>query len=142
MKRSVTLTDIEVKVMRTLWDSKEPLTIAEMAKRLEREKISAASVGQAIKKLLGKNAVMVKEYIPSANVYARAFVPVFDREDFLAMEFKRLHKNVFGDNNTGMEAIVTKLLTVDKKASREQIKEIQAVIDKSLEKYNRNKEKK
>ncbi len=134
MKSSLLLTGIELEVMKVLWGKEEPLTIVEISQHLEEKGISTASVAQAIKNLLKKNAVEVRASVPVANVYARTFAASFDRNEFLALEFERLQKNIFGHEKADMGAVVANFLTLNKKVDLAQIKELQKIIDESIEK--------
>ncbi len=139
MKKTIMLTGIELKIMKVLWDSGKPLTITGIARQLEKEGVSAASVGQAMRRLDKKGTVEVKDFVASANAYARTFVPVLGRDEYLSMEISRLQKGIFGREQADVGAIVTKFLGVGGKTKVEQIKECRAIIDESLKKLEGEK---
>lgn len=126
------LTDVEIKVMRVLWEHEDSLTIQQIAACLEDDGLSVQSVTQVIKHLLDKKAVTVYEHVLSGNVYARAFRPCYDQEMFLAAEFERLQKDVFGKKKRNLVGIVASLLSNsdDEPFKPEEIEQLQQLIDK------------
>lgn len=97
-KRS-TLTELEVDVLKVLWDSQTSLTVNEITEKMNAAgmMLSSASVAQVMKKLLEKKAVEVAEHKLTANIYSRAFVSVMSREDYMNAEIRRL-QNVLSIN--------------------------------------------
>lgn len=63
--------------MGVLWNHDRSLTIQEIANGIKDEKISVASVTQAIKRMVSKKAITVSDHILVSNVYARTFIPSF-----------------------------------------------------------------
>lgn len=104
------LTDLEITIMKVIWDEKDGITIQGIAERLSDRKISVPSVAQAIKHLLEKDAVYVQNFVKVANVYARRFGACFDQEDFLAAEFHRLQTVVFEEQPLHTGGIASKFL--------------------------------
>lgn len=125
------LTDLEISIMKVLWEHGMELTIQEIANHLSERKLSVASITQAMKHLVTKEAVVVKQHVLVSNVYARTFIPCFDREEFLAAEFKRLQKSVFGKKKINLIGIVAALLDSesDMEMSAKELKKLQDIID-------------
>ncbi len=59
MKKIPKLTELEIKIMKVLWEHEEGLSIQEIASYLTEEKISAPSVSQAMHRMVKKEAVSV-----------------------------------------------------------------------------------
>lgn len=136
MKKEIKLTELEIKIMRVLWENNEHMTIQEIGKHLEKEGISTASVAQSVKHLIKKKAVVVCEHVLVASVYARAFAPCFNQEEFLAMEFGRLQRSVLGGKKISLKGLVAALLDSDegKKFSEEEIEELQQIMEERKKK--------
>ncbi len=138
MKKIAKLTELELKIMRVLWEQEKDLTIQEIAGFLEEDQLSVPSVTQAIRKLVKKKAVEVQRYILVSNVYARTFSPCFSQKEFLAEEYVRLNKSVFGVNRINRMSIITELLYVaDDEISQEDIQQLQEIIDRKKEELAR-----
>lgn len=133
MKMVPRLTDLEIKIMKVLWDSDKGLTIQEIAGELKEEKISAPSVSQAMQKLTAKEAVKVSDYVLVVSSYTRRFIPAFGREEFLAEEMNRLSKNLWGTGKSARMNVAAVLgFLKEKKAdsvSMEEVKKIREMID-------------
>ena len=139
MKELIRLTDLEIKIMRVLWESSDSLTIQEIADRMIEEKISVQSITQAIKHLVSKKAVQVSQHVLVSNVYARTFCPCFSQEQYLSGEIKRLQKSIFCKNPPNTISIIATLLqnSDDIAMDKNSIEELQKIIDdrkKQLEK--------
>lgn len=139
MKRVVRLTDIELKVMKVLWETGEHMTITEIAQYLVEENISSGSVAQAMKNLLAKNMVVVCESVPIANVYARTFAPAVENSAFMALEYQRMKKLIFGSKRFGLGSFVANLISNDEKLDEQDIAELQEIIDKTSKKLKKEK---
>lgn len=139
MKEIVRLTDLEIKIMKVLWDKERCLTIQEIADYLNEDKISVASVSQVIKHLISKKAIQVKEYVLVSNVYARTFYPCFSPDDYFVAELTRMKKSMFGRKKLDALGIIAALLsnsdehTIDKK----ELLELQKIIDLKKEQMKR-----
>lgn len=131
MKDAVKLTDLEIKIMKVLWEHARSMTIQEIANGLQEEKISVPSVTQAMKKLTQKQAVEVSAHVLAGTVYARAFLPCFTQEEFLAAEFGRLQRNVLGNKRNRFVDMAASLL--NNSSSRElrldEVEELQKLIE-------------
>ena len=131
MKEIVRLTDLEIKIMKVLWDKERCLTIQEIADYLKEDKISVASVSQVIKHLISKKAIQVKEYVLVSNVYARTFSPCFSPDDYFVAELTRMKKSMFGRKKLDAIGIIAALFsnsdehTIDKK----ELLELQKIVD-------------
>lgn len=95
-RRNGTLTELELGVLKVLWDNEESLTISEIASQMTTlgNATSVASVAQVMKKLLERTAVKVDEHRLVSNVYARTFLPVMTREDYMGEEIRRLQNTL------------------------------------------------
>lgn len=131
MEKDIKLTELEIKIMRVLWENEHHLTIQEIGTYLEKAGISTASVAQSMKHLIKKKAVTVCEHVPVANVYARTFAPCFSQEEFLAKEIDRLQRSVLGVKKLSLGGITAALLKSDagRKISVEEIEELQQIMD-------------
>lgn len=127
------LTDLEIKIMKVLWDSEKELTIQEIANELKEEKISAASVTQAMQRLTAKNAVKVSDYVLVVSSYTRMFVPAFTREEFMAEELNRLNRSLWGRGTSTIPNVVAALGFLKEKntekISVEDMKGLRQIID-------------
>lgn len=136
------LTDIEIMIMKVLWEHEDGLTIQEITSCIEQKKISAASVAQAIKHMSAKQAVKVCDYVQVSNVYARKFSTCFGQEEFLAAEFHRLQKSVFGNNKLHVASITAAFLgsSENEELELDEIDELEKII--SQKKKNLKKKEK
>ncbi len=141
MKSIPRLTDIEIMIMKELWEHEDGLTIQEIASYIEEKKFSAASVGQAIKHMSAKEAVKVSDYVQVSNVYARKFVPCFKQEEFLAAEFHRLQKSVFGNKKLHTAGISAAFLgsSGDEELELDEINELERIISQKKKKLKERK---
>lgn len=135
MKEIDRLTDLEIRIMRVLWEHEKDLTIQEIGKQLEDEGISVASVAQSVKHLIKKKAVVVSEHVLVASVYARTFRPCYNQEDFLKAEFHRLQKSVLGSKKINMAEVAMSLLSSDanKEIQVKEVEDLQKIIDEKKE---------
>lgn len=133
-KKSTTPTELELNVMKQLWDSEIGLTNGEIAERMNEEgiDISVPSVAQVIKNLLGKDLVKVHSHKLVSNVYARTFVPIMQREDYIESEIKRLQDMVSVSKEVSTLAIFRTLLKnrADDIFSQEDIQELESILKK------------
>lgn len=139
MKEIARLTDLELMIMKVMWEHDTSLTIQEIAGFLDDKKISIPSITQAIKHLMLKKAAAVNSHVLVSNVYARTFSPCFSQEEFVAAELKRLQKGVFGNKKVNTMGIVAALLNNDNNEliSLEEAEELERMIsDKKRELKN------
>lgn len=133
MKAIPRLTDLEIKIMKVLWDSDKGLTIQEIANELKEEKISAPSVTQAMQRLTAKEAVKVSDYVLVVSSYTRMFIPAFSREEFMAEELNRLNKSLWGKGTSTIPNVVAALGFLKEREleniSTEDMKGIRQIID-------------
>lgn len=136
MKSIPRLTDLEIDIMKVLWKQEKPTTIQEISS--EFESLSVASVTQAMKHLINKKAVKVQEHILVSNVYARAFIPCFTNEEYLAGEYKRLQKSIFNRKTFSTLGAVAALFNNSGKdeIKSEDFDELQKIIDKRKNELN------
>ena len=129
MKSIPRLTDLEISIMKILWDEGKNLTIQEITGRMEG--LSVPSITQAMKHLINKKAVVVAEHVLVSNVYARTFKPCFNQDEFLQAEYKRVHTSVFGSKKFGARGFMAALFNNSSKdeIGAEEINELQKIID-------------
>lgn len=130
------LTDLEVQVMKVLWDSERAMTNSEIAEELKEETdLSVASVAQLVKRLLQKDVLEVGEHVPVANVYARTFRPKLTREEFIAGELLHIQKATSADKKKGLRGIFAALFMVEKEngVNRQELEAIEHFIQKKKE---------
>ena len=77
------LTKSEFAVMEVLWDEGEALTSAEIIKKSKEREWKDSSIHLIINSLLRKKVVTVAGFKKTTKNYARTFVPVETREQFL-----------------------------------------------------------
>ena len=127
------LTDLEIKIMKVLWDSEKGLTIQEIANELKEEKISAPSVTQAMQRLTAKEAVKVSDFVLIVSSYTRMFVPAFSRKEFMAEELNRLNRSLWGNKTSTIPNVMSALGFLKEKnaenISVEDMKGIRQIID-------------
>lgn len=111
------LTDLELVLMKVMWERDTSLTIQEIAAYLDEKEMSIPSITQAIKHLISKKAVTVNSHVLVSNVYARTFTPCFSREEYVAAELKRLQNGVFGNKKVNTAGIFAALLNNDNNES-------------------------
>lgn len=131
MKKTVRLTDLEIKIMKILWECDQNLTIQDIALHLKDEGISVQSVTQSVRHLVNKKAIAVNDLVPVERVYARAFGPCFSKEEYLAEEYERLQKLIFGANKVNLTGIAVALLNNQKSGDigMNEIEELQMIIE-------------
>lgn len=136
------LTDLETMIMKVLWEHDRGLTIQEITASITEKTVSVASVAQAIKHMLTKQAVKVGEHVPVSNVYARTFYPCFRQKEFLATEFRRMQEAVFGTHKHHTVEIAAAFLSAEspKNMELEELEELQKIIDEKKE-ILKNKDK-
>jgi len=130
MKNIVRLTDLEVLIMKTLWDNGSSMTNQEIAEKLKEENLSTPSVAQAMKHLLAKDAVVVKDHVLVSNVYARTFAPNYTREEYLQAEYKRVEKTIFGRKKANVAGIALAILgNSNEKITEEDAEKLEELIE-------------
>lgn len=77
------LTKSEFAVMEVLWDEGEELTSAEIVQKSKEREWKDSSIHLIINSLLRKKVVTVAGFKKTTKNYARTFVPVETREQFL-----------------------------------------------------------
>ena len=77
------LTKSEFAVMEVLWDEGEELTSAEIIQKSKEREWKDSSIHLIINSLLRKKVVTVAGFKKTTKNYARTFVPVETREQFL-----------------------------------------------------------
>lgn len=131
MKNIPRLTDLEIRIMRALWESETNLTIQEIAGRLREEKLSVQSITQVMKRLVSKKVVSVSEHILISNVYARTFKPCYSQDEYLVSEIERLKSSIFMKKRADTISIMATLInnSDEKEISIEQVDELQKIIE-------------
>ena len=79
------LTKSEMEIMEVLWDAGKAITTSEIIQRSkEKEKEwKDSSVHLLIKSLMNKDVIKVEGFKKTTKNYARTFIPVKNREEFL-----------------------------------------------------------
>ena len=120
------LTKSELAVMEVLWDEGEALTSAEIIQKSKEKEWNDSSVHLLINSLLKKKVVTVAGFKKTTKNYARTFVPVEGKEQFLVGQVidnkitsdakKRIYSYIIEkENNPEMIKYVEKLLEERKK---------------------------
>ena len=131
MKNIPRLTDLEVRIMRVLWESESNLTIQEIAGRLHEDKLSVQSITQAMKRLVSKRVVVVSEHVLVSNVYARTFKPCYSQDEYMASEIDRLKGSIFAKKRVNTFSVMAALInnSDEQEISLDQIDELQKIIE-------------
>ena len=95
------LTKSEFAVMEVLWDEGEELTSAEIIQKSKEREWKDSSIHLIINSLLRKKVVTVAGFKKTTKNYARTFVPVETREQFLVGQIidedkKRIYSYIIG----------------------------------------------
>ena len=120
------LTKSEMEIMEVLWDEGEALTSAEIIQKSKEKEWKDSSVHLLINSLLKKKVVTVAGFKKTTKNYARTFVPVEGKEQFLVGQVidnkitsdakKRIYSYIIEkENNPEMIKYVEKLLEERKK---------------------------
>ena len=120
------LTKSELAVMEVLWDEGEALTSAEIIQKSKEKEWKDSSVHLLRNSLLKKKVVTVAGFKKTTKNYARTFVPVEGKEQFLVGQVidnkitsdakKRIYSYIIEkENNPEMIKYVEKLLEERKK---------------------------
>ena len=120
------LTKSELAVMEVLWDEGAALTSAEIIQKSKEKEWKDSSVHLLINSLLKKKVVTVAGFKKTTKNYARTFVPVEGKEQFLVGQVidnkitsdakKRIYSYIIEkENNPEMIKYVEKLLEERKK---------------------------
>lgn len=123
-KKIAMLTDLEVVVMKVLWDADKMLTIKEISEILSStpKKLSVPSITQCMKHLDKKKAIKVGEFVAVKNVYARAFTYNVTRDAYYVHAIKTLQKNMYGFESADAGMIADVLVACSSVAEVEDIK--------------------
>jgi predicted transcriptional regulator len=126
------LTELEIVIMGAMWDEGKDMTIQEIAERLKNRNLSAASVTQAMNRLLAKKVVEVKGFVAVANVYARTFQPSITRETFVQNEMRELSRDIFPNKKISNFSLIAALINEETEVpmSESELDELVALIDK------------
>lgn len=123
------LTDLELTVMRVLWESEVPMTIQQIATALKEEKRSVQSVTQVISRLVKRQAVTVSGLVLISNVYARSFSPVLTQQEVLEMEIRHLQEGLLRwDQSTTIEVIEALINDEEGDMDLEDLEELQRAL--------------
>lgn len=77
------LTKSEMEIMEVLWDAGKALTTSEIIQRSKEKEWKDSSVHLLIKSLMNKDVIKVEGFKKTTKNYARTFIPVKNREEFL-----------------------------------------------------------
>ena len=77
------LTKSEMEIMEVLWDEGKALTTSEIIQRSKEKEWKDSSVHLLIKSLMDKDVIKVEGFKKTTKNYARTFIPVKNREEFL-----------------------------------------------------------
>lgn len=77
------LTKSEMEIMEVLWDEGKALTTSEIIQRSKEKEWKDSSVHLLIKSLMNKDVIKVEGFKKTTKNYARTFIPVKNREEFL-----------------------------------------------------------
>lgn len=123
------LTDLELMVMRVLWESEVPMTIQQIAAALKEEKRSVQSVTQVISRLVKRQAVAVSGLVLISNVYARSFSPILTQQEVLEMEIRHLQEGLLHwDQSITIEVIEALINDEEGDIDLEDLEELQRAI--------------
>ena len=120
------LTKSEMEIMEVLWNEGDALTTSEIVQRSKEKEWKDSSVHLLIKSLMDKGVIKVEGFKKTTKNYARTFIPVKNREEFLVGQIM--------DNKTTIAArkrIYSYL--IEKESNLEMIDYIQKLLEERKE---------
>lgn len=134
MKRKMRrMTDLEQDIMSVLWSHAEALTNKEIVKYLEErgKHYLVDSVNHAITKLIKDKIVEVSGMKPSGSVYARTFLPLIKKEEYLQTELDHIRGIFSPDGRIGTFGLVQMILGAQDSYSEKEREEIEQILEKA-----------
>ena len=131
------MTSREEDIMNILWRSSKPLLAKEIAE--QDATLTINTVQAVLRKMLKNNWIKVEDIVYSNTVLARTYVPVITAEEYslakLEYEYQRLGSFV------KKASLVRQLLKKeDKKTQKEEIHELESMLDEYKKKINSSKD--
>lgn len=127
---SFTLTKTQLKIMQVLWDSSEPLTIADISSIL---KISTTSLSNIVNQLIKKRFIEISGVKRTDNHYSRTLKALLEKEEYAAKMVSSLNMK-----KGSFSAVVSAL--VDEYSLNDGYEEIISELEEVLNKYTNKEE--
>lgn len=84
-RKTFSLTDKEMQIMKILWKSPEPLVASEITKM--DMSLNNNTVQAVIRKLLSKNFIKVADIVYSGTVLTRSYAPALSEKELMVQQF-------------------------------------------------------
>lgn len=118
----------EEEVMKVLWDSKEPLSASEIAKKIPDRTWPASSIQGLLRSLQNKGAIEIDCITKLGKSYGRLFRPALSANEYITMQFNRYYQpeedgkkscsfmvsSILGNTGIGKEDIIDVLQDIIK----------------------------
>lgn len=118
MKKHFTKKELEI--MKTLWNSEQPLIASDIVK--QNESLNINTVQACLRSLIGKKAIKIADIVHSGTVLTRSYVPIISREKYL----DHTYIDILGNNQT---VPLIKCL-IDAETQLEELEELEKAITK------------
>ncbi|WP_394525946.1 BlaI/MecI/CopY family transcriptional regulator [Lacrimispora sp. JR3] len=123
-RKTFSLTDKEMQVMKILWKSPKPLIASEITQM--DESLNNNTVQAVIRKLLSKNIIKVADIVYSGTVLTRSYTPVLSEKDLMVQQFvDQVHEN---EETLPIPNLVATLLKHEKNEEKI-IEELEALLE-------------
>lgn len=90
------LSQKEETAMKVLWNTEEPLSASEIAKRIPNRAWPAASIQNILRGLEQKGAIRIDAIVKLGKGYGRLFRPALSANEYAAMQFERYYQSTEG----------------------------------------------
>ena len=122
----ISLTDNEMEIMELLWESKRPLSRAEIIEFTPNRSWSKSSIHILLNSLLGKEAIGVVGFVRTNKNFGRTYSPLISQEEYLISALK--NSSCYKNNPSALPAVFAALLQ-DEEVDEEVLDELQKMID-------------
>lgn len=123
-RKTFSLTDKEMQIMKILWKSPKPLVASEITKM--EESLNNNTVQAVIRKLLSKNFIKVADIVYSGTVLTRSYAPTLSEKELMVQQFvDQVQEN---EENIPIPNLVATLLKHEKNEENI-IKELEALLE-------------
>lgn len=126
MRYGKRLTELELIIMKILWDSDKELTSQEIADESQKNGFTytLASINQVIPRLLEKEMIEMKALKVAKTKYVRSFLPTISREEYASIELQRLWGDSSSKRISGLKGMIHTFLDNDPTEGKELIDDI------------------
>jgi len=88
------LSEIEMDILKLLWQSERPLSRAEIFEGVSDKKKHPTAINQILNNMMAKDVICVAGLVRCGKIYGRTYAPTMSREEFLMRQAQEIMPDI------------------------------------------------